>query len=97
MSCYVMLEFTAKKGTGAALLEALRGALPITRAKDGCESLELTVNQDEPDNMLIVMRWKTRKHYETYRAWREANGDVGRFADATASGLSTRFFDFSDV
>ena len=97
MPCYVMLEFTARPGTGPAVLEALREALPETRNKDGCNSLEVTVNQDNRDNMLLVMRWETRKHYETYRAWREANGDVKRFADMTVEGLETRFFDNSDV
>jgi quinol monooxygenase YgiN len=97
MPCYVMLEFTAKPGTGPAVLEALRGALPETRNKDGCNSLEVTVNQDNRDNLLLVMRWATRKHYETYRAWREANGDVKRFADMTTNGLETRFFENSDV
>ena len=90
MTCYVMLEFTAKKGTGPTLLEGLRTALPVTRSKDGCQNLELTVNQDNPDNMIIVMRWQSRRHYDTYRAWREANGDVGRFSEATEGGLSTR-------
>jgi heme-degrading monooxygenase HmoA len=97
MPCYVMLEFTAKKGTGPVLLEGLRAALPVTRGKDGCRSLELTVNQNNTDNMIIVMRWESRRHYETYRAWREANGDVKSFSEATESGLSTRFFDVSDV
>ena len=97
MACYVMLEFTAKPGTGSDVLEALRVALPDTRNKDGCESLDVTVNQDDPDNMLLVMRWTSRKHYETYRAWRDANGDANRLAEMTISGLSTRFFDVSDV
>ena len=65
MTCYVMVEFTAKEGIGPALLEALRQELPTTRAKDGCQSLELTANMDDPDNMLIVMRWQSRKHYDT--------------------------------
>ena len=97
MTCYAMLEFTAKKGFGPDLLTGLRAALPTTRSKDGCLSLELTVNQDNSDNMIIVMRWQTRKHYETYRAWREEMGDVKRFADVTESGLSTRFFDIADA
>ena len=46
MTCYVMLEFTAKKGFGPDLLTGLRAALPTTRSKDGCLSLELTINQD---------------------------------------------------
>lgn len=97
MPCYVMLEFTAKPGTGPEVLEALRQALPDTRSREGCISVEVTVNQDDRDNMLLVMRWATRKHYETYRAWREANGDVQRFADVSVGGLSTRFFDPTDA
>jgi heme-degrading monooxygenase HmoA len=97
MSCYVMLEFTAKKGTRPMLLEGLRAALPVTRGKDGCRSLELIVNQSNTDNMIIVMRWDSRGHYDAYRAWREANGDVAKFAEATESGLMTRFFDVADV
>ena len=97
MSCYVILEFTAKPGTGPEVLEALRQALPETRNKDGCISLDVTVNQDDRDNMLLVMRWATRKQYDTYRAWREASGDVQRFADMTVGGLSTRFFDPADA
>jgi quinol monooxygenase YgiN len=92
-----MLEFTAKPGTGPGLLDVLRKALPETRNKDGCDSLEITVNQDDRDNMLLVMRWATRRQYDAYRAWREANGDVQRFAEATVGGLTTRFFDISDV
>ena len=45
MTCYVMLEFTAKKGFGPDLLIGLRAALPTTRSKDGCLSLELTVTK----------------------------------------------------
>jgi quinol monooxygenase YgiN len=97
MTCYVMLEFTAKKEAGATLLEGLRAALPATRTKEGCQSVELTANQDNPDNMIIVMQWESRRHYDTYRAWRESNGDVKRFADATEGGLSIRFFDITDA
>ncbi|GEP62178.1 putative quinol monooxygenase [Reyranella soli] len=63
-----MLEFTAKKGFGPDLLTGLRAALPTTRSKDGCLSLEFTVNQDNSANMIIVMRCQLREHYETYRA-----------------------------
>jgi hypothetical protein len=47
--------------------------------------------------MVILMLWRSRALYDTYRAWREANGDVKSFADATTSGLSTRFFDIMSV
>jgi quinol monooxygenase YgiN len=43
------------------------------RSEEGCESVEVTANQGNRDNMLLVMRWTSRKHYPTYRAWRELN------------------------
>jgi hypothetical protein len=55
------------------------------------------VNQDNPDNVVLVMRWASRKHYQTYRDWREANGDINRFVEMTVGGLTTRFFDVTDV
>jgi quinol monooxygenase YgiN len=90
MSCYVMVEFTAKPGTGPAVLGALRVALPDTRNKEGCESLDVTVNQDDRDNMLLVMRWTSRKHYQTYRDWPEANGDLTQPYQPSPKGLSGR-------
>ena len=97
MTCYVMLECTAKKATGPALMAVLRAELALTRSKEGCQSLELTVNQDNPDNLVIVMRWTSREHYATYRAWREANGDLKRLGEMIDGPPSTRFFDISDV
>lgn len=80
-----------------ALREALKAPLGVTRSKPGCESLEVAVNQDQPDNILIIMRWQTRRQYEEYRQWRDAEGDAGRLAEATVSGLSTRFFDVGNT
>ncbi len=97
MPCYVILEFTAKSGTGPAMLESLRAALPDTRNKDGCLKVDVTVNQDDADNVLLVMRWASRRHYQTYRDWRDASGIVGEMAALTVSGISTRFFDDTDV
>ena len=97
MSCYVLLELTAKPGTGPEVLEDLREVLPQTRDKDGCLNVDVTVNDDNPDNILLVMRWASRRHYETYRAWRDASGVVSQFAEKTVGGLSTRFFNPTSV
>jgi hypothetical protein len=48
--------------------------------------------------VLLVMRGTSRKHYQAYRDWREANADMQHFAEAaTVNGLSIRFFDVTDV
>ena len=97
MPCYVLLEFTANPGTGPAMLDSLRAALPDTRDKDGCLNVDVTVNQDNADNILLVMRWASRRHYQTYRDWRDSSGVVEEFAKLTVSGISTRFFDDTDA
>ena len=49
MTCIVILEVTAKKGTGMQLVENLRALLPDTRNKDGCQGVEVTTNLDDAD------------------------------------------------
>ena len=72
MTCIVILEVTAKKGTGKQLVETFRTLLPDTRNKDGCQGVEVTINLDDADNLVLVERWATRKHYENYLAWRHS-------------------------
>ena len=97
MTCIVILEMTAKNGTGAQLVENLRALLPDTRSKDGCEGVEVTTNLDDADNFVLVERWATRKHYENYLAWRQQRGDLDKLAAALAGPPSIRYFDLTSV
>ena len=97
MTCIVILEMTAKKGTGMQLVENLRALLPDTRNKDGCEGVEVTTNLDDADNVVLVKRWATRKHYENYLAWRQQRGDLDKLAAALAGPPSIRYFDLTSV
>ena len=58
MTCIVILEVTAKKGTGIQLVETFRALLPDTRNKDGCQGVEVTTNLDDADNLVLVERWE---------------------------------------
>lgn len=97
MTCIVILEVTAKKGTGAQLVETIRTMLPDTRNKDGCRSVEVTTNLDDADNLVLVERWTTRKHYENYLAWRQQRGDLDKLAEALAGPPSIRYFDLTSA
>jgi quinol monooxygenase YgiN len=97
MACIVILEVTAKKGTGLELLETFRAILPDTRNKDGCQSVEVTTNLDNSDNLVLVEHWTTRQHYENYLAWRQERGDLDRLAGALAAPPSIRYFDLTDA
>jgi quinol monooxygenase YgiN len=84
MTCIVILEVTAKKGAGMQLVETFRALLPDTRNKDGCQGVEVTTNLNNADNLVLVQRWATRKHYENYLAWRQQRGDVDKLAEDAA-------------
>lgn len=97
MTCVVILEVTAKKGTGPQLVETFRALLPDTRNKDGCRSVEVTTNLDNSDNLVLVEYWVTRQHYENYLAWRQQRGDLDKLAEALAGPPSIRYFDLMDA
>jgi quinol monooxygenase YgiN len=97
MTCIVILEVTAKKGTGRQLIETFRTILPDTRSKDGCQGVEVTTNLDNPDNLVLVERWATRQHYENYLAWRQQRGDLDNLAGALAEPPSIRYFDLTNA
>lgn len=79
MSILVILDIPATTETRDAVLAALHDALPATRAFDGCEGLELLVNQDDPANIVVYERWASRAHYTAYRAFRAETGFSARF------------------
>jgi quinol monooxygenase YgiN len=97
MTCIVILEVTAKKGTGVQLVETFRTLLPDTRSKDGCQSVEVTTNLDDNDNIVLVERWATRQLYDNYLAWRQQRGDLDKLAGALAGPPSIRYFDLTDA
>ena len=60
MAVTVILEVKAKPGTGDNLVSVFRQILPDTRSYDGCISLELIQNQDDPDVLIAYECWETR-------------------------------------
>ncbi len=97
MTCIVVLEATAKKGKGVQLVETFRTILPDTRSKEGCQSVEVTVNLDDPDNLVLVERWASRKSYESYLAWRQERGDLDNLMTLLAGPPSIRYFDLTNA
>lgn len=74
MSHTTMVEFPCHPGKGVELLGLLAAALGDTRAFDGCESIEVYTDQEEPDRIVLWEKWETRGKYEAYLAWRMETG-----------------------
>ena len=97
MTCLVMIEFKARAETIDRMLAWLREILPDTRCREGCVSISVTRNQDDPTNFVFVEQWASRQHYERYFAWREQEGVLNELATMVDGEASFRFFDYVGV
>jgi quinol monooxygenase YgiN len=72
MAVYAPNAFSSLPGHAQELIDTLKRALPETLQHGGCESIQISLDQDDPDSVLALTRWATRKHYENYLDWRDA-------------------------
>ena len=80
MACQVFLEATIKDGCHDQLKAKFAELLPDTRDFDGCISIYITIDQDNPSQMVIIELWDSRAHYEKYLAWRVDSGVMDELA-----------------
>jgi quinol monooxygenase YgiN len=96
MACQVFLEFRIKDGCEEQLKDYFKEILPDTREYDGCIQLYMVRDHDDPQKIVVVEFWDTRRHYEKYLAWRQETGVMDKLATMLDSP-SWRFFDFWGV
>ena len=97
MAVVVVLDVTAKAGTGSQLLALFRRILPDTRARKGFQAIEVSVNLDNPDNLILIERWDSRADYEAYLGWRKERGDLDNLGAALAGPPAIRYFEPTDA
>lgn len=97
MACVVLLELSAKDEAIDGMKETFKNILGDTRAFDGCQGVEVTQDQDNPNTMVLVEKWDTRQHYEKYLAWREERGDLEAMGAALQGPPSIRYMDIVDA
>jgi quinol monooxygenase YgiN len=94
---HVLLEIQVQPDTVAELKDTLLEMLAETRVHEGCISVQVVQNQDEPGNFVLIQQWQSRRHYEEYNAWRAATGAAGAAGRKLSAAYSTRYFDCVDV
>jgi quinol monooxygenase YgiN len=97
MSVTILLDLKAAPGSIDALKQLFVEILPDTRAYDGCEGLDVHLNQDDGDNLVIVERWQSRPHYEQYFAWRQQTGLIDRLGPLLGAPPSIRYLDKTGI
>ena len=97
MSVTVLLDLKAASGSIDQLKQLFSEILHETRAYDGCDGLEVHLNQDDGDNLLIIERWQSRPHYEKYFAWRQETGLIDRLGPLLGAPPSIRYLDDTGI
>ena len=97
MSVYVLLEAQVKPESANDFREAIAGIIHETRAYDGCEMMEYTVNQDDPTNVVFVEKWETREKYEKYFNWRVETGALNAIMPMLSAEPAKRYLNIDSM
>jgi quinol monooxygenase YgiN len=92
MAVQVQLEGRVKAGTADDFITMMRAGLPETRAHDGCQKIEMYLNEDG-QTVIFVETWDSKEKYEGYIAWRTETGAMDALNGMFEDGPNIRFFD----
>ena len=70
MSQTIHVVFPCQEGKGPELIEILRGALADTRAFEGCESVEVYSDDNNPDTVVLWEKFAVKENHQAYLKWR---------------------------
>ena len=73
MENLVIVSFPAKAGKMDVLKNAMKDALPETRAYDGCISVD-TYIEESTNTIHLIEDWKSLDHQAKYLEWRVETG-----------------------
>ncbi|HVS42936.1 MAG TPA: antibiotic biosynthesis monooxygenase family protein [Candidatus Dormibacteraeota bacterium] len=87
MSTLVTNELFAQPGRGDDVANLLLEILGESLQWDGCETIRIVRDQDDPDHVAGFTEWTERRNFDDYLAWRTERG----FSD-TFLAMMTRPF-----
>ncbi|RLA48782.1 MAG: hypothetical protein DRQ97_02880 [Gammaproteobacteria bacterium] len=90
-SVFVILSMQVDLAKMDEFLIMMREAVEDTRAWEGCQMLDIYVDQDKPGRVVFYEIWTSRDEYETYFKWREDAGFIEKMADFITSELDISF------
>jgi quinol monooxygenase YgiN len=95
LSAIVITHFFAQPGRGGDVERLLLEILGDSLKYDGCETIIIIQDQDSPDHVAGVTRWRERRNYQDYLAWRTERGFTATFGDMLAQPLVINYYDES--
>jgi quinol monooxygenase YgiN len=93
MSTLVTNEFFARPGRGDDVANLLLEILGESLRHEGCETIRIVRDQDDPDHVAGVTQWIERRNFEDYLAWRTKRGFTGIFEAMLTRPFVIHYYD----
>jgi len=97
MAVMVTLAFSVKPERADEFKALLKELLPDTRAYDGCLSVDVYQDQDNPGYICLVEDWESKVHQQRYQAWRDESGIAEVVGPFLAGEPRFNYFDKQDI
>ncbi len=65
---HLAVSIRAKAGQGAALIEALKGLVPVSLEDDGCLQYDLHVDREDPSHFFFYEAWRDEAAWHAHNA-----------------------------
>ena len=97
MAVTVLLDLHLKADSVTSAPSMLRDILAETRAFDGCLSVEVLVDNEDPAHLILFERWASVERDAAYREWRAGAGATQLGTILASPPLVSKFQTASDI
>ena len=91
MSIGIIVEARIKAGAVEGLKLWFDENLDDTRNFEGCEEIKIFIDEEDPNLLFLVERWRAKKDYEKYHHWRLENGSLDELRGFLEGGPKRNF------
>jgi quinol monooxygenase YgiN len=95
MSTLVTNEFFAQPGRGDDVAGLLLEILGESLQFEGCQTIRIVRDQDDPDHVAGVTQWTQRRNFEDYLAWRTERGFTSTFEAMLTRPFVIHYYDIA--
>lgn len=97
MSIKVLVDFHFEGDGASRLYETMKERLPHSRTSEGCEGIDLYVDQEDANHLVLLEQWATKEHYEKYLEWAMSQPGTDRMMDKLVRPMSVVFLEKTDA
>ena len=93
MSIGIVVEARLKPETVEEAKQFFIDNIADTRNFEGCEGVNVFVDEEDSTIMFLVEIWKSKEHYEKYHHWRLENGSLDQIRSFLDGGVKRNFLE----